>query len=48
MLTGDKQETAINIAYSCGLFHVPCAFRNHDELMLCVTLVAELHGVPYC
>ena len=22
MLTGDKQETAINIAYSCGLFQV--------------------------
>jgi magnesium-transporting ATPase (P-type) len=45
MLTGDKQETAINIAFSCGLFQVWRACRN-DSLRF--TLVSELHGNDDC
>ena len=31
MITGDKQETAINIAVSCNLFKS----SEHDDLLIC-------------
>jgi magnesium-transporting ATPase (P-type) len=45
MLTGDKQETAINIAYSCGLFQVLAL----EFYFLCLlTPSSELHGNVDC
>jgi len=48
MLTGDKQETAINIAFSCGLFQVRRAFQCADEwfasCLIRVILDSGLHG----